>query len=42
MVPTSILCIGKIDQRSNKDESDDDRNPAMKFRHLEYFVAAAE
>ena len=42
MVPISILCIGKIDRRSNKDESDDDRNPAMKFCHLEYFVAAAE
>jgi DNA-binding transcriptional LysR family regulator len=42
MVPISILCIGKIDRRTNKDESDYDRNPGMKFRHLEYFVAAAE
>ena len=39
MVLLIIFCLGKIDRSSNKDGSD---YPSMKFRHLEYFVAAAE
>ena len=39
IAPATIFCLGKIDRSSNKDGSD---YPSMKFRHLEYFVAAAE
>jgi hypothetical protein len=37
-----FLRVGKTDRSSNKDGSGYRAKPPMKFRHLEYFVAAAE
>ena len=42
MIPIGIFCLGKIDQSSNNERGRLGANPPMKFRHLEYFVAAAE
>ena len=42
MVLIIIFSVGKIDRSSNKDGSGYRAKPPMKFRHLEYFVAAAE
>src|SRR5580693_1004477 len=43
MVLISIFVVGKVDRSSNKEWSAIPiKEPSMKFRHLEYFVAAAE
>src|SRR5271170_7994323 len=42
MVLTGIFVVGKIDRSSNKEWVRLRSKPSMKFRHLEYFVAAAE
>jgi len=42
MVLIIIFSVGKTDRSSNKDGSGYRANRPMKFRHLEYFVAAAE
>jgi hypothetical protein len=42
MVLAVIFGVGKINRSSNKEGSGYRGKPPMKFRHLEYFVAAAE
>src|ERR1700686_3576995 len=42
MVSVGIFLVGKIDRSSNKEWVRLRSKPSMKFRHLEYFVAAAE
>jgi hypothetical protein len=42
MVLILVFSVGKIDRSSNKDGSGYRAKLPMKFRHLEYFVAAAE
>jgi hypothetical protein len=42
MVLVVIFGVGKINRSSNKEGSGYRGKPPMKFRHLEYFVAAAE
>src|ERR1700736_5805325 len=42
MVLISIFVAGRIDRGSNRDWLRSRSIPSMKFRHLEYFVAAAE
>ena len=42
MVLIGIFVVGKIDRSSNKEWVRLRSKPSMKFRHLEYFIAAAE
>src|SRR5260370_2079849 len=42
MVLIGIFVVGKIDRSPNKERVSLRSKPSMKFRHLEYFVAAAE